>query len=148
MVGVAMSYRRAPKYHWPAGAEDVAAAASWIHQNIDLFGGDAREIIAVGYSVGAFHLATFLAHPELQAADSNIAGAVLVSGIYLPADDTDDDARSYFGADGSKYADCPRIAQVTDRDTPASVFDLHGAGKSLAERTKQLIDQIEMRGLP
>ena len=190
MVGVAMSYRRAPKYHWPAGAEDVAAAASWIHQNIDLFGGDARETIAVGYSVGAFHLATFLAHPELQAADSNIAGAVLVSGIYLPTDDTDDDARSYFGADGSKYAErstfpgileveepivlawsaddpprriaqaetllkrlckaghCPRIAQVTDRDTPASVFDLHGAGKSLAERTKQLIDQIEMRGLP
>jgi hypothetical protein len=28
------------------------------------------------------------------------------------------------------------------------VFDLNGAGKSLAERTKQLIDQIEMRGLP
>jgi len=37
---------------------------------------------------------------------------------------------------------------VTDRDTPASVFDLNGAGKSLAERTKQLIDQIGARGLP
>jgi acetyl esterase/lipase len=190
MVGVAMSYRRAPEHRWPAGAKDVAAATSWIHQNIDLFGGDAREIIAVGYSVGAFHLATFLAHPELQEADSNIAGAVLVSGIYLPGDDTDDGERSYFGADSSKYRDrsafpgileveepivlawsaadpprqiaqaetlrerlckaghCPRIAQVTDRDTPASVFDLNGAGRSLAERTKQLIDQIEMRGLP
>jgi hypothetical protein len=47
-----------------------------------------------------------------------------------------------------KAGHCPRIAQVTDRDTPASVFDLNGAGKSLAERTRQLIDQIEMRGLP
>jgi hypothetical protein len=43
---------------------------------------------------------------------------------------------------------CPRVAELTDQDTPASVFDLNGAGKSLAERTKQLIDQIEMRGLP
>lgn len=190
MVGVAMSYRRAPKYPWPAGAKDVAAAASWIHQNIDLFGGDAHAIIAVGYSVGAFHLASFLAHPEFQAADSDIAGAVLVSGIYHPGDDGGDSERSYFGADTSKYEDqsafpgilkveapivlawsvvdsprliaqaetlrqrlcktghCPRIAEVTDRDTPASVFDLNGAGRSLAERTKQLIDQIEMRGLP
>jgi hypothetical protein len=37
---------------------------------------------------------------------------------------------------------------LTDHGTPASVFDLLGAGKSLAKRTKQLIDQIEMRGLP
>jgi acetyl esterase/lipase len=190
MVGVAMSYRRAPKYPWPAGARDVAAAASWIHQNIDLFGGDAHAIIAVGYSVGAFHLASFLAHPEFQAADSEIAGAVLVSGIYHVGDDISDGERSYFGTDKNKYdarsafpgilevespiivawsavdspkqiaqADtlrqrlckaghCPRIAEVTDRDTPASVFDLDGAGKSLAERTRQLIDQIEMRGLP
>jgi acetyl esterase/lipase len=190
MVGVAMSYRRAPKYPWPAGAKDVAAAASWIHQNIDLFGGDTHAIIAVGYSVGAFHLASFLAHPEFQAADSEIAGAVLVSGIYHVGDDISDGERSYFGADKNKYdarsafpgilevespiivawsavdspkqiaqADtlrqrlckaghCPRIAEVTDRDTPASVFDLDGAGKSLAERTRQLIDQIEMRGLP
>jgi acetyl esterase/lipase len=190
MVGVAMSYRRAPQNAWPSGAKDVAAAASWIHQNIDLFGGDARAIVAVGYSVGAFHLASFLAHPEFQAADSNIAGAVLVSGIYHPGDDTSEGERAYFGDDASKYKErsafpgileveepivvawsavdpprlvtqaetlkdglckaghCPRTAEVTDHDTPASVFDLHGAGKSLAERTRQLIDQIEMRGLP
>ena len=190
MVGVAMAYRRAPQNAWPTGAKDVAAAASWIHQNIDLFGGDARAIVAVGYSVGAFHLASFLAHPEFQAADSTIAGAVLVSGIYHIGDDTSDGERAYFGADASKYESrsafpgilevdepivlawsavdsprlvaqantlrerlckaghCPRIAEVTDHDAPASVFDHNGAGKSLAERTRQLIDQIEMRGLP
>jgi acetyl esterase/lipase len=190
MVGVAMSYRRAPQNAWPSGAKDVAAAASWVHQNIDLFGGDARAIVAVGYSIGAFHLASFLAHPEFQAADSGIAGAVLVSGIYHPGEETSDGERAYFGDDASKYKErsafpgileveepivvawsavdpprlvtqaetlkdrlckaghCPRTAEVTDHDTPASVFDLHGAGKSLAERTRQLIDQIEMRGLP
>jgi acetyl esterase/lipase len=190
MVGVTMSYRRAPGYPWPSGAKDVAAAASWIHQNIDLFGGDAREIIAVGYSVGAFHLASLLAHKELQVEDSDIAAAVLVSGIYRPGAEGGDDERSYFGADTSKYDDrsafpgileveapivlawsvtdpprliaeaeqlkerlcgaghCPRIAELTDRQTPASLFDLHGPGKSLAERTNQLIGQIESRGLP
>ena len=190
MVGVTMAYRRAPAHPWPAGAKDVAAATSWVHQNADLFGGDAKAIIAVGYSVGAFHLASFLAHPEFQEADSNLAGAVLVSGIYRPGDETNDGERSYFGTDASKYDDrsafpgileveapivlawslvdppqlisqgeklkeslcgaghCPRVAEVSDRDTPASVFDLQGSGKSLAERTQQLISQIEMRGLP
>jgi hypothetical protein len=28
------------------------------------------------------------------------------------------------------------------------VFDLHGSGKSLAERINQLIAQIEARGMP
>jgi len=77
MVGVTMAYRRAPDHPWPAGAQDVAAATSWIHQNIDLFGGDRRAIVAVGFEAGAFHLASFLAHREFQAADSDLAGAVL-----------------------------------------------------------------------
>jgi acetyl esterase/lipase len=190
MVGVAMSYRRAPADVWPAGAKDVAATASWIHQNIDLYGGDAREIIAVGYAVGAFHLASLLAHPELQNADSDIAGAVLISGIYKPDANADESERSYFGTDTSKYDDrsafpgilevdepivlawsaadpprlvkeaetlkerlcgaghCPRIAELSDRDSPSSVFELDGSDTSLVKRTNQLISQIEARGLP
>jgi hypothetical protein len=37
---------------------------------------------------------------------------------------------------------------LTHRDSPSSVFGLDGAGDSLAERLKQLLDQIEMRGMP
>src|ERR1700692_375234 len=54
MVGVRVTYRRAPANPWPSGARDVAAAASWVHQNIDLFGGNRDEIVAFGYSAGAF----------------------------------------------------------------------------------------------
>ena len=103
MVGVRMSYRLAPASPWPAGARDVAAAVSWIHQNIDLFGGDAQEIIAIGYAAGAFHIASFLAHREFQSDDSGLAGAVLVSGIYQPSGDGGDGERAYFGTDTSKY---------------------------------------------
>jgi acetyl esterase/lipase len=103
MVGVRMNWRLAPANPWPAGARDVAAAASWIHENIDLFGGSRDEIVAVGYSVGAFHVASLLAHPEFQDSDSNVAGAVLVSGIYHASADASAEEKAYFGADTSQY---------------------------------------------
>ena len=87
MVGVRVSYRLAPANPWPSGARDVAAATAWLHQNVDLFGGNRDEIVAVGYSVGAFHVASLLAHPEFQITDSDVAAAVLVSGIYRASAD-------------------------------------------------------------
>jgi acetyl esterase/lipase len=190
MVAVNISYRLAPAASWPAGAKDVAAATSWVHQNIDLFGGNPQETVLIGYAAGAFHVASFLAHKELQADDSDIAGVVLVSGIYHAGTDASDSERSYLGLDASKYNDrsafpgiqqvdvpivlawsavdpqhlvtqgekmkeqlcgaghCPRVALLTSRGSPASVFDLDGSGDSLAQRTRQLLDQIEARGLP
>jgi acetyl esterase/lipase len=103
MVGVKVTYRPAPASPWPAGAEDVAAATSWAHQNIDLFGGSPDEIVTIGYSVGASHVASFLAHPEFQEHDSDVAGAVLVSGIYRSSADASPAEKAYFGADPSKY---------------------------------------------
>lgn len=190
MVGVNVNYGLAPAYPWPAGAKDVSAAISWVHQNADLFKGDAQTIIAVGWSVGAFHLATYLAHREFQEADNYVAGTVLVSGIYRADAEIGDGAKSYFGADAGKYDErsafpgilriedpivlawstddppplvaqaaalkdklcgaghCPRIAVLKDRDSPASVFGLDGTGDSLAERTEQLLSQVQARGLP
>ena len=103
MVGVMVNYRLAPANPWPTGAQDVAAATSWIYQNIDLFGGNRAEIVAVGYSVGAFHVASLLAHPELQVRDSDLAAAVLVSGIYHLGAEASEAEKSYFGPDASKY---------------------------------------------
>jgi acetyl esterase/lipase len=190
MIGVKVNYRLAPANPWPAGAKDVAAAISWVHQNADLFKGDAQAIIAVGWSVGAFHLATYLAHKEFQEADNYIAGTVLVSGIYRADAEIGDGAKTYFGADASKYDErsafpgilkiedpivlawstddpphlvaqaaalkdklcgaghCPRVAVLKDRDSPASLFGLDGTGDSLAERTQQLLSQVQARGLP
>jgi acetyl esterase/lipase len=190
MVGVSMSYRRAPAHHWPAGAQDVAAATSWVRENIDLFGGDPHAIVVIGYSVGAFHVATFLAHRELQVTDSHIAGAVLLSGIYSPEADADSGERAYLGADTTLYkarsafpgifeveepivlawstldspglvaqaenldkglcsaGHCPRTALLAGRDSPASVFGLDATDKALASQMRELVDEIEARGLP
>ena len=118
MVGVKMTYRLAPANPWPAGARDVAAAASWVRQNIDLFGGSPDEIVAVGYSVGAFHVASFLAHPEFQARDSDVAGVVLVSGLYRLSADADAAEKSYFGTDASKYDERSAFPGILNIDTP------------------------------
>jgi acetyl esterase/lipase len=118
MVGVKMAYRLAPANPWPAGARDVAAAISWVHQNIDLFGGNPDEIVAFGYSAGAFHVASFLGHPEFQARDSNIAGAVLVSGLYRLNADASAAEKSYFGADASKYEERSAFPGILKTETP------------------------------
>jgi acetyl esterase/lipase len=103
LIGVRVSYRPAPAAQWPLAARDVAAALSWIHENVDLFNGDARQIVAVGYAAGAFHVASLMAHPELQADDSDVAGVVLVSGIYRAGKDASDSEKAYFGTDSSQY---------------------------------------------
>ncbi|TPQ41431.1 carboxylesterase [Bradyrhizobium guangdongense] len=103
MVGVRVNYRLAPSAQWPSGARDVAAALSWVRQNVDLFNGDVREIVAVGYAAGAFHVASLLAHPELQNPDTDIAAVVLVSGIYRAGKDADDSQKAYLGTDATQY---------------------------------------------
>jgi acetyl esterase/lipase len=118
MVGVRMSYRLAPANPWPSGARDVAAATSWLHQNVDLFGGNRDEIVAVGYSVGAFHVASLLAHPEFQATDSDVAAAVLVSGIYRASADASAEEKSYFGADASQYDQRSAFPGILNVETP------------------------------
>jgi acetyl esterase/lipase len=141
LVGVTMIYRLAPADPWPAGARDVAAAISWIHQNIDLLGGDQQAIVAVGYSVGAFHLASLLAHKELQNTDTEIAGAILISGIYRPGEETGNGERSYFGADANTYdarsafpgilaVDAPIVLAWSSADTP----DLVAQAEKLKQR--------------
>jgi acetyl esterase/lipase len=117
MVGVKMTYRLAPASPWPAGARDVAAAISWLHQNIDLFGGSTDEIVTVGYSTGAFHVASYLGHPEFQASDAGIAGAVLVSGIYAPDANANPAEKSYFGTDPSKYPQRSALPGILDIET-------------------------------
>jgi acetyl esterase/lipase len=191
MVGVKISYRRAPANPWPSGTRDVAAALSWVHQNIDLFGGSPDEVVTVGFAAGAFHVASLLAHPEFQERDSAVAGAVLVSGIYRSSADAGATEKSYFGVDAGKYEErsafpgilnietpillawsvddpprlvaqgeklkellchsathCPRTTVLRNRDRLSSVFGTDTAGESLAEPLREMVREIEARGLP
>ncbi|PIS99363.1 carboxylesterase [Bradyrhizobium nitroreducens] len=118
MIGVRVSYRLAPAATWPMGATDVAAALSWVHGNIDLFNGDAREIVAVGYGAGAFHVATLLAHPELQTDRADVAAVVLVSGIYRAGKDANDSEKAYLGSDAGQYNTRSVFPGILNVDVP------------------------------
>jgi acetyl esterase/lipase len=118
MVGVKVAWRPAPANPWPTAAKDVAAATSWVRQNIDLYGGNAGEIVAIGYSAGAFHVASLLAHPELQTNDADIAGAVLLSGIYRIGADASAAEKSYLGDDASKYDERSAYPGILRIETP------------------------------
>jgi acetyl esterase/lipase len=140
MVGVRMAYPLAPANPWPGGARDIAAAIAWIRENIDLFGGNRDEVIAVGYAAGASHVASYLAHPEFQAGGPDVAGVVLVSGLYRLGPEASAAEKAYFGDDASKYDERSAFPGIVHVETPIllawSVLDpphLIAQGKQLKE---------------
>ncbi len=188
MVGVRMAYALAPANPWPGGVKDVAAAISWVHDNIDLYRGNRDEIVVIGYSTGASHVASYLAHPEFQVVGPSVAGVILVSGLYRAGLDASAAEKAYFGDDASKYeqrsafpgivhvetpillawsavdpprlieqgeklkqflcsapAHCPHTTVLKERQNLSSLFATEGG---LAEPVRELIREIEARGLP
>lgn len=105
-VGVNMTYRLAPANPWPAAAEDVAAAVSWIYQNIGKFGGDKKKIFLMGQSAGAAHVADYIVGTRFhKVKGGGIAGGLLISGIYdLVEAAHDERLTSYYGTDPKVYA--------------------------------------------
>jgi acetyl esterase/lipase len=59
-VVVAINYRLAPRYPWPAQIEDATRALGWIKKNIATYGGDPDRVVVAGGSAGG-HLAALLA---------------------------------------------------------------------------------------
>lgn len=104
-VGVNMTYRLAPKWPWPAGAEDVASAVQWVAANAAQNGGNPSRVFLMGHSAGAVHVATYVAHPEFHKVQGGgLAGAIMVSGIYdLTASPLGDKEMAYFGSDPSRF---------------------------------------------
>ena len=105
-IGVNMTYRLAPQFPWPAGAEDVASAVEWVSKEIAERGGDPSRIYLMGHSAGAIHVASYVSHPEFyKAKNGGLKGAIMISGIYdLTAGTRTEPERSYFGNDPSRYA--------------------------------------------
>ncbi len=130
-VGVTMTYRLAPKYSWPSGAEDVGGAVQWLAQYIAEYGGDPARVFIMGQSAGAVHAATYIALPRFHGrAGRALAGGLLISGIYdVPSADRNDYQRAYFGNDEGAYAERSSLPGLMRTDLPLllSVSELDGA---------------------
>jgi triacylglycerol lipase len=131
-IGVNITYRLAPQFPWPAGAEDVAAAVQWVADKIGERGGDPAHIYLMGHSAGAVHVASYVSHPEFyKVRDGGLKGAIMASGIY-DLTTPGDPERAYFGNDPSRYAaqaslpgllrtDIPLMAVTAELDPPVFV---------------------------
>ena len=125
-VGVTITYRLAPQYSWPAGAEDVAAAVAWVRDNIAAYGGDPTRIVVAGHSAGSVHVASYLVGQGGGNLDG-IRGAGLLSGFYQIPDGAERGALevTYFGDKPSSEVstlpglvelDIPLAFAVAERD--------------------------------
>jgi acetyl esterase/lipase len=146
-IGVNMTYRLAPQFPWPAGAEDVAAAVEWVSKEITERGGDPSRIYLMGHSAGAIHVASYVSHPEFyKVKNGGLKGAIMVSGIYdLTAGQRNEPERSYFGNDPSRYAsesslpgllktDIPLMAVSAELDPPVFVGQLQQLKEATCRR--------------
>lgn len=106
-VGVNATYRLAPAFPWPAGAEDMGAIVQWVAENVATRGGDPGRIFLMGQSAGAVHVASYVSHGEFhRVKGGGLAGAIMVSGIYdLTASPAGDAELAYYGSDPSRYAE-------------------------------------------
>ncbi len=96
-IGINANYRLAPRAKWPSGAEDVRLLLEWVHENIEPSGGDTSNVILIGSSVGATHIATYLLEEEFQLAGGpGISAAILASGAFGDFREVAG-AREYFG---------------------------------------------------
>lgn len=120
-VGVNMTYRLAPASPWPAGAEDIGAAAQWVANNIGARGGDPARVYLMGHSAGAAHVAGYVSHPEFyKVKGGGLKGAIMVSGIYdlatWPVGGSAETA--YYGSDISRYSERSALKGLLATEIP------------------------------
>ncbi|RST32167.1 alpha/beta hydrolase [Sphingomonas ginkgonis] len=115
MVGVVVNYRLAPEHRWPSGAEDLAAVVAWLEAHAAAHGGDPALIVLAGTSAGAAHVASYL---QREAGREQIAGAVLLSGLYGVAPFSDVRDRSYYGEDDAAHGGMASLSALAQTRVP------------------------------
>jgi triacylglycerol lipase len=140
VVGVNMTYRLAPMHPWPAGAEDVAAAARWVHLYIARHGGDPARLFLCGHSAGATHAASFAAMPRFhEPYGSGLKGLILISGNYDPTIAKHAGTYvQYFGEDRSKYDERSPFSSLLETPLPILLAYAELEPPSLREQNERL----------
>ncbi|MBT5031050.1 MAG: alpha/beta hydrolase fold domain-containing protein, partial [Proteobacteria bacterium] len=133
LVGVNATYRLAPEIQWPQGAQDVGRAVSWVHKNIQQYGGDPDRIFVIGKSAAGGHVATYALRPDVfgERFPDVAAGVVLISGDFVAdtANPTDNHI-AYYGEDIDSWKDKQVLGNILQAGTAvmltSSEFELPG----------------------
>ena len=147
LVGVNINYRLAPQYRWPAGAEDLGLAVSWVQTTIAGFGGDPERIVVVGHSAGAVHAADYIGNPRTHGARGHgLAGAALLSGIYDLSHGMASPA--YYGEDPARYAACSSLPGLVSTPLPLLLVHAELDPAPFIAQTEQLAAALAAAGRP
>ena len=93
IVAVVADYRLSPAFRYPVFVEDSASAVRWAFDHAAQFGADARRIVVMGHSAGAYNAAMVALDPRWLASvslsPSRLAGWIGLAGPYdfLPIGD-------------------------------------------------------------
>ena len=118
IVGVTMNYRLAPEFTWPAAAQDVQGAISWVKANARALGGDPSRVVVFGHSAGAAHAASYLFDPDLRG-DLEVRGGILASGLYvLRTAELRPNVAQYFGSDEANFQRRSALSHVQGTKVP------------------------------
>lgn len=119
-VGVAINYVLAPESPWPGGAQDISRAIAWLADNIADYGGDPQQIVLIGQSAGAMHVADYVVRPELHGPTGRgLAGAALISCLYNIGRAADKPMhRAYWGEDLTAWQQMGTLDALIDCELP------------------------------
>ncbi len=142
---VLMNYRLAPEVRWPAGAEDVVSAVSWLNQHLPELGSSNHHLLLIGESAGAAHAAGAALWRRLQPIDWSLAGVALLSGPYdagleatapeaLGIAQPDVRNEAYFGPDRADWHEASLVRQI---DTPPFPVLIAAAERDLLQMQVQ-----------
>lgn len=139
MIALNITYRLAPKFHYPVQVDDVKSVFNWIQANADKFNIDKEKIFTWGYSAGA-HLAFILGNQN----DLGLSiKGIVVGGTpsYLPGYPKSalitDLMGMTFDSDPKAWQAASPISFVNKNTPPTFVY--HGQNDTLVG-----IDQAEM----
>lgn len=142
VIGVNITYRYAPEFTYPAGAEDVARALEWVGAHVHEYGGDPSRVVLMGHSAGSSHVATFLALENLH---DNLSypprGVVLSSGVYDPSLAAEDYS-VYFGDDHALLPGRSAVAGLCASATPLLVSSCEFDPENIRLQTFALVEAM------
>lgn len=142
VLGINATYRLAPEYQWPAGADDIRDIVRWVRENAREHGGDPTRIYLMGHSAGAAHVATYSFVEELQLNDGNdgVVGSILLSGTF--GEGSEESMLAYYGEDRSLWAERVPISHIDGRKIPLFVINAEYDRTSMAKESIGLIQAI------
>lgn len=148
-VVVVPDYRMYPETLYPGFVEDCAGAADWVMGHIASYGGDAKAVFLLGYSVGAYNAVMVALRPETP-----VAGVIGLAGPYDFLPSRDKMIKAIFSG-ASELADMQPIGHVHGAAPPmllaAGAKDRTvppGNTTALAARLRQAGGVVETRIYP